>query len=852
VAGGNYFSAVLTSEGKVYTMGASDRGTLGTGQLVASSAVPTAVKDDGALLGRTVTAIAAGSEHMVALTSDGKVYTWGWNHYGALGDGTNVSRPEPVEVGGLLAGKTVTAIAAAYQTTLVLTSDGKVYGWGYNALGNLGDETAVDRTTPVEATVTSALEGRTIVRIAAGETATVVQTSDGLLCSWGNDGNGERGDGSGISGNFTISTVDTSGVLAGKTVTAVSGRGNHFLVRTSDGKAYGWGYNGYGSVGDGTTVDRFVPVAVDTSGALAGKSVSAVSAGPSFSLALTSEGDVFAWGLNNNSQLGNGSQDFVPHAVPQAAVMGGELLGKKVTSIEAASNHALALTGGLSYTQVVAKGDAVPGAGVDPRIPAGAVFTALYAPAVNDAGQVAYLAKWKGGTTVGAGIFVDGALQVALGDALPGGGGETFKLLKDPVLSALGNVAFLATVTGAGVTTANDLVAMCVVGGTARVVAREGGEITANGPRWRAFTGLSIAPDQNLSAGGEEVLLSASLIPGSGNPAVTKADDTGVWRAELGTAVPSLMEFVREGKELGFSGLRVKSFVMHKALAGSPGHGRSSVTGGDPNYLVTLEDGSSLLSIFPNAMTGESIGSSQLDGAVWAKFNLPSVSRRLSNGGTHGSVLGTLAVGPGGIESGMNVGIFATDAYSNGWEPVAFSGEQVPGLPTMEQFKVFKDPVNSGTDGGVAFVATLREGMTTSSNDLSLWHRPHNGDLKLLAREGNAAPAAGVETGWKSFDSLAYPGGGSGPVFQAKLLQDGATVTGANDLGLYGVTSEGTLVELLREGGPLLGKTVKTFATLKAVPGSPGVGRFHNHAGEVVALVGFAGGAQAIVKVKLP
>ncbi|RYD88377.1 MAG: hypothetical protein EOP50_19205, partial [Sphingobacteriales bacterium] len=97
-----------------------------------------------------------------------------------------------------------------------------------------------------------------------------------------------------------------SGVLDGKTVTAVSAGYLHSLALCSDGTLAAWGYNSYGQLGNGGSAQRKVPVAVSRSGALAGKTVIAISAGPFHNLALCSDGSIAAWGYNNHGQLGDG------------------------------------------------------------------------------------------------------------------------------------------------------------------------------------------------------------------------------------------------------------------------------------------------------------------------------------------------------------------------------------------------------------------------------------------------------------------------------------------------------------------------------------------------------------------
>ena len=165
-------------------------------------------------------------------------------------------------------------------------------------------------------------------------------TSAPLPTAWGSNYSGQLGDGTNTNRDVPVA-VDASGVLAGKTVTAISAGNFYSLALTSDGKVYGWGDNGYGQLGDGTTTRRHVPVAVNTSGVLAGETVTAISAGAIHSLALTSDGRVYAWGDNGQGQLGDGTT--TDHNVPVAVNTSGVLAGKTVTTISAGLFYSLAL-----------------------------------------------------------------------------------------------------------------------------------------------------------------------------------------------------------------------------------------------------------------------------------------------------------------------------------------------------------------------------------------------------------------------------------------------------------------------------------------------------------------------------
>jgi len=341
VVSGSDHSLALTSDGKVYAWGSNANGQLGNGATT-NSLVPVAVTDAGALAGKTVTAIAAGNGYSLALTSDGKVYAWGSNANGQLGNGTTTTSLVPVAVTdtGVLAGKTVTAIAAGNGYSLALTSDGKVYAWGYNAIGQLGNGATTTSLVPVAVTATGVLAGKTVTAIAARDGHSLALASDGKVYAWGSNSFGQLGNNTTTTSSVPVA-VTATGVLAGKTVTAISAGNYHSLALTSDGKVYAWGYNYYGQLGNGTNISSSVPVAVTVTGVLAGKTVTALAASMSHSLALTSDGRAYSWGRNIYGQLGNGTA--TDSLVPVAVTATGALAGKMVTAIAAGNSYSLVL-----------------------------------------------------------------------------------------------------------------------------------------------------------------------------------------------------------------------------------------------------------------------------------------------------------------------------------------------------------------------------------------------------------------------------------------------------------------------------------------------------------------------------
>jgi alpha-tubulin suppressor-like RCC1 family protein len=326
VAAGRGHSLALCSDGTLAAWGYNSFGQLGNGG-TSPGRVPLPVVLTGALAGRTIVAIAAGGYHNLALCADGSLAAWGYNLYGQLGNNstTDSSVPVPVVQTGVLAGRTIVAIAAGNYFNLALCTDGTLAAWGMNSSGQLGNNTTTNSSVPVLVNKSGILANRTVATLAIGAWHAYALCADGTLAAWGNNGNGQLGNNAYTNSSVPVA-VNLSGVLAGRTVAALDAGETHGLALCTDGTLATWGYNLYGQLGNNTTITSNVPVSVNLSGVFAGRTTVRSWAGGYHNLALCADGALVAWGYNNSGQLGNNSttDSTTPVLVDSSALRAGE------------------------------------------------------------------------------------------------------------------------------------------------------------------------------------------------------------------------------------------------------------------------------------------------------------------------------------------------------------------------------------------------------------------------------------------------------------------------------------------------------------------------------------------------
>ena len=304
---GYYHACVIASDNKLYCWGRNHRGQLGNNSMVDSSR-PVAVNMTGVLAGKTIKQISTGAYHTCVVASDDNAYCWGENMKGQLGNNStaNSSVPVKVDTSGVLAGKTIKQISTGHYHTCAVASDDKMYCWGENNNGELGNGSTVDSRVPVAVNMTGVLAGKTIKQMSVGTYNTCVIASDDKVYCWGSNAYGQVGNNSLTDSNVPVA-VNTTGVLAGKTIKQISVGHHRACAIASDDKMYCWGNNMGGALGNGSTADSHIPVSVNMSGILAGKVIRRISIGAFHTCVYATDNKIYCWGSNNYGQLGNNS-----------------------------------------------------------------------------------------------------------------------------------------------------------------------------------------------------------------------------------------------------------------------------------------------------------------------------------------------------------------------------------------------------------------------------------------------------------------------------------------------------------------------------------------------------------------
>src|SRR3990167_7456569 len=252
--------------------------------------------------------ISGGAWHTCGLKTDKTAYCWGSNGFGQLGDNSIIDKLTPVQVlgvGGAGNLANVSQITSGGNHTCAITANGSAYCWGYNGFGQLGDNSTINRYTPVQVKgVGGAGNLANVSQITTGINHTCAVKTDGLAYCWGFNGFGQLGDNSTVDKLTPVQVLNLVGISRIINVAGIS----YSCAITTSGSAYCWGSNAAGQLGDNSIIDKLTPVQVLGVGGVGNlANVSQISGGAFHTCAIITSGLAYCWGGNGNGQLGDGT-----------------------------------------------------------------------------------------------------------------------------------------------------------------------------------------------------------------------------------------------------------------------------------------------------------------------------------------------------------------------------------------------------------------------------------------------------------------------------------------------------------------------------------------------------------------
>ena len=295
-------SLLLTTYGNLISWGNNENGQLGIDLYVKNSKPINIITNFNFMTNEEILQIETGRSHSILLTTNGRVFTWGENNYGQLGDGTTHSSFLPVDITlkfNLTNNDQILKVIAGNSNNYAITQQGKIYIWGFN---QKADEIQTTYLEPFDITsIFSLWPNETIEDIIPGNHSFVL-TSENRIFAWGNDYYGQLGDGSNINTDIPIDITKNFNFSESEHIISLKSNIGNSMAITNNGRIFTWG--NYLLIGKSESTNSNIPVDVTTQFTLrTDERIVGIDMGSDFSVAFTSENRIFVWGYNSTDAL---------------------------------------------------------------------------------------------------------------------------------------------------------------------------------------------------------------------------------------------------------------------------------------------------------------------------------------------------------------------------------------------------------------------------------------------------------------------------------------------------------------------------------------------------------------------
>jgi alpha-tubulin suppressor-like RCC1 family protein len=324
-------TTAIKTDGTLWTWGFNNNGQLGNNTSGVNRSIPVTTFAGGTNWKQ----VAGGYAHTAAIKTDGTLWTWGTGTSGQLGDNTATSKSTPVTT--FAGGTNWKQVSCAGNITSAIKTDGTLWAWGVNTYGQLGNNVALtSRSTPV----TTFAGGTNWKQVSCGTFQTAAIKTDGTLWTWGRNSYGQLGD------NTTVNKTTPVTTFAGGTNwKQVSCGREHIAAIKTDGTLWTWGMASFGRLGNNQASDRYSPV---TSFA-GGTNWKQVACGGYHTSAIKTDGTLWTWGRNAYGQLGNNTTQSFGISTPITTFAG----GTNWKQVSSGREHTAAVTSGTDPTYFI-------------------------------------------------------------------------------------------------------------------------------------------------------------------------------------------------------------------------------------------------------------------------------------------------------------------------------------------------------------------------------------------------------------------------------------------------------------------------------------------------------------------